>query len=59
MLFQLMVTEGLNLEGDDLEGEVEIERVPTRTIELRSRHLIPVSDYIQSPKFHQARCSIF
>lgn len=41
---------------DELKGEVEIEKISTRVIEARSKHLIPVSDYLQSPKPQAARC---
>ncbi|KAL5737790.1 hypothetical protein ACOSP7_030551 [Xanthoceras sorbifolium] len=53
--FQSM-TEGIETEDqNDLKGEVEIERIPTRMIEARSKDLVPVFNYLQSPKFQQAR----
>lgn len=42
-------------EENFLKGEIEIERFPTRMIEVRSKDLVPVFDYLQSPKFSQAR----
>lgn len=45
----------LNKEGSS-GGEVEIEDVPIRAVEARSKYLIPVFDYLQSPKFQQGRC---
>lgn len=43
-------------EENFLKGEIEIERFPTRMVEARSKDLVPVFDYLQSPKFSQARC---
>ncbi|KAL2327965.1 hypothetical protein Fmac_021392 [Flemingia macrophylla] len=36
-------------------GEFEIEKIPTRVIEARSKDLVPIFDYIQTPKFHPIR----
>ena len=36
-------------------GEVEIERIPTHTIEARSKHLVPVFDYLQTSKYQKTR----
>ncbi|KAK7324650.1 hypothetical protein VNO77_28379 [Canavalia gladiata] len=36
-------------------GEIEIERMPTYTIEARSKDLVPIYDYIQTPKIQQTR----
>lgn len=44
---------------NDMKGEIEIERFPARTIEARSKDLVPVFDYLQIPKFQQARCLKF
>ncbi|XP_044473631.1 autophagy-related protein 18f-like isoform X2 [Mangifera indica] len=52
--FQSMTMGGIKV-GDELKGEVEIERIPTRMIEARSKHPIPVYDHLQSPKPRQAR----
>lgn len=54
--FQSMVTEGIKMPDEDaVGGEIEIERFPTRMIEARSKDLIPVFDYLQSPKYQQTR----
>ncbi|GLT77497.1 hypothetical protein SLA2020_490740 [Shorea laevis] len=54
--FQSMVMEAIKMpEEDAFGGEIEIERLPTRMIEARSKDLIPVFDYLQNPKFQQAR----
>ncbi|XP_061341799.1 LOW QUALITY PROTEIN: autophagy-related protein 18f [Gastrolobium bilobum] len=34
-------------------GEFEIERIPTRMIEARPKHLVPIFDYTQAPKLQQ------
>ncbi|XP_077221211.1 autophagy-related protein 18f-like [Tasmannia lanceolata] len=53
--FHVMM-DGIKTDSEDfLEGEVEIERVPTRMIEARSKDLVPVSHYLQTPKFLQSR----
>ncbi|OIW05967.1 hypothetical protein TanjilG_11654 [Lupinus angustifolius] len=36
-------------------GETEIERIPTRMIEARPKDLVPIFDYIQTPKFQHTR----
>ncbi|XWS27898.1 hypothetical protein CRYUN_Cryun25bG0019600 [Craigia yunnanensis] len=54
--FQSMVMDGIKMaEENAFGGEIEIERIPTRMIEARSRDLVPVFDYLQTPKFQQAR----
>lgn len=54
--FQSMVTEGIKVPDEDaVGGEIEIERFPTRMIEARSKDLIPVFDYLQTPKYQQTR----
>lgn len=45
------------LQDNALGGEIEIERFPTRMIEARSKDLVPVFDYLQTPKFQTARCN--
>lgn len=56
MYFQVMMDERIIKDDDsDTGGEIEIERVPTRTVEARSKELIPVFDYLQSPMFQQPR----
>ncbi|GFP89981.1 autophagy-related protein 18f, partial [Phtheirospermum japonicum] len=55
--FQLMLADGSNVnEEGTCGGEIEIERVLTRMLEGRSKDLVPVFDYLQSPKFQQGRC---
>ncbi|KAL5972799.1 hypothetical protein ACLOJK_039605 [Asimina triloba] len=54
---QVMLTDGLDEDSDEtLAGEIEIERIPTRLIEARSKDLIPVFNHLQSPTFQQPRC---
>ncbi|OMP04510.1 hypothetical protein COLO4_09563 [Corchorus olitorius] len=54
--FHSMVMDGIKMaEENAFGGEIEIERFPTRMIEARSKDLIPVFDYLQTPKFQQAR----
>lgn len=36
-------------------GEFEVERIPTCMIEARSKNLVPIFDYIQTPKLQQKR----
>lgn len=56
--FQSMIDD-LNMDEENaLGGEIEIEKMPTRIIEARSRDLVPVFDYLQTPKFQQARVSV-
>lgn len=45
------------VKGDEIGslGEIEIERIPTRMIEARSKDLVPVFDYLQLPKISQTR----
>lgn len=37
-------------------GEIEIERIPTRTVEARSTDLKPAFDYLHMPRYQQPRC---
>ncbi|KAL3508537.1 hypothetical protein ACH5RR_027938 [Cinchona calisaya] len=54
--FQTMATDSINMsEESTFEGEIEIERIPTRLIEVSSKELVPVFDYLQSPKFQTGR----
>jgi len=54
--FQSMMTEGIKVDdADALQGEIEIERIPTRMIEARSKDLVPLFDYLQTPKFLHTR----
>uniref|UniRef100_A0A5B7B4D3 Putative autophagy-related protein 18f isoform X1 n=1 Tax=Davidia involucrata TaxID=16924 RepID=A0A5B7B4D3_DAVIN len=54
--FQSMIIDGIKTDEEGaLGGEIEIERIPTRIIEARSKDLVPVFDYLQTAKFQQAR----
>ncbi|KAJ6819617.1 autophagy-related protein 18f-like isoform X1 [Iris pallida] len=54
--FQVLMDESIRGENSDgTGGEIEIERIPTRTVEARSKELIPVSDYLHSPRLQQSR----
>lgn len=44
----------MDVEDDAPLGEIEIERIPTCMVEVRSKDLIPVFDYIQPPKLPHA-----
>lgn len=54
-----MVMKGIDVEGGDALGEEEIERFPTRVIEVRSKDLVPIFDYLQAPKFQNGRFVLF
>lgn len=41
-----------------LGGEFEIEKIPTRVIQARSKDLVPIFDYIQTSKFQQIRSAL-
>ena len=52
-----MATDGINTsEESAFEGEIEIERIPTRMIEVSSKELVPVFEYLQAPKLQPGRC---
>lgn len=54
-----MTVDGINIHGEATSGgEIEIERIPTRMIEARSKDLVPIIEYLQTPKFQQARYAI-
>lgn len=53
--FQVMARDGVKVDEIDNPGELEIERIPTRIIEARSKDLVPVFDYLQSSKISQPR----
>ncbi|MCI33737.1 autophagy-related protein 18f-like, partial [Trifolium medium] len=42
-------------EEDASGGEFEIERIPTSMIEARPKDLVPIFNYMQTPKFQQTR----
>lgn len=50
-----MMAEEIKMNGETgIQGEIELERIPTRLIEVRSKDLVPVVDYLQ-----HARCANF
>ncbi|XP_020553986.1 autophagy-related protein 18f isoform X1 [Sesamum indicum] len=56
--FQSMLTDGSNMDEEGAcNGETEIERVPIRMLEARSKDLVPVFDYIHAPKYQWGRTS--
>jgi len=53
MYFQVMMPDGMHAEhlnNDTLSGEIEIERIPTRIVEVRTQDLVPVFDHLQDFK---------
>lgn len=55
MYFQSLLAGGINMDAvGPVGGEIEIERIPVRMIEARSKELVPVFD-CQVPKFLQGR----
>ncbi|GFZ07458.1 autophagy 18 F-like protein [Actinidia rufa] len=52
--FQSMIMDGVPIDGEATSGG-EIERIPTRMIEARSKDLVPIFEYLQTPKFQQTR----
>ncbi|KAI8557648.1 hypothetical protein RHMOL_Rhmol04G0026400 [Rhododendron molle] len=53
--FQSMTIDGIKIDGEATSGgEIEIERIPTRMIEARSKDLVPIVEYLHTPKFQQA-----
>ncbi|CAN6694536.1 unnamed protein product [Malus baccata var. baccata] len=58
LYFQSMIMEGVKMDDETTSGgEIEIERIPTRMIEGRSKDLVPVFEYLQTPIFQQTRNS--
>ncbi|MBA0676128.1 hypothetical protein Goari_017634 [Gossypium aridum] len=52
--FQSMVMDGIKMaEENAFSGEIEIENFSAQMIEARSKNLVPVFDYVQTPKFQQ------
>ncbi|MBA0606609.1 hypothetical protein Godav_019051 [Gossypium davidsonii] len=52
--FQSMVMDGIKMaEENAFGGEIEIENFSAQMIEARSKNLVPVFDYVQTPKFQQ------
>ncbi|CAI9784175.1 unnamed protein product [Fraxinus pennsylvanica] len=57
--FQLMLTNGFNLDEEGAcRGEIEIETIPVHSLEMRSKNLFPVFDYLQASKFPQGRIPV-
>lgn len=55
-----MMVEGPKRDEENASvGEIEIERIPTCVIEARSKGLVPVFDYLLTPKIQQTRCTSF
>lgn len=55
-----MIVEGVKMDGETAAGgEIESERIPTRMIEARSKDLLPVFDYLQTPVFQPTRWEDF
>ena len=50
-----MINDGIRIDGDNTGGEFEIENIPVRTIEARSKDLVPVFDYVVNSKSRLAR----
>ncbi|KAH1121045.1 hypothetical protein J1N35_004205 [Gossypium stocksii] len=52
--FQSMVMDGIKMaEENAFGGEIEIENFSAQMIEARSKNLVPVFDYVHTPKFQQ------
>lgn len=49
--FQSLMIDHIIMDGvNNSNGEFEIEKIPTHTIEARSRYLVPAVDHLQGPK---------
>ncbi|KAL5730971.1 hypothetical protein ACHQM5_003742 [Ranunculus cassubicifolius] len=59
MYFQTMALDGLETENGSFGGETEIERLPVRPIESRSKDLVPAYDYLVAHKLQQSRATSF
>ncbi|XP_021758792.1 autophagy-related protein 18f-like [Chenopodium quinoa] len=55
--FQSMMDDAIKIDNENAGGEMEIENIPLRTIESRSKNLVPVFDYLDNPKTQLARVS--
>lgn len=60
IFFQALTVDGIEMvrDGGTLGGELEIERLTCRLMEVRLKDLVPVYDYLQSPKYQQSRSPI-
>lgn len=57
--FQVMIDENIKEHNSsNIHGEIEIEKITSCTIETRSKDLIPVFDYLQTPMFQQPRSGL-
>lgn len=55
-----MMVEGSKMDEENVSGgEFETERIPTHTIEARSKGLFPAFEYLPTPKIQQTRCTNF
>ncbi|XP_042483172.1 autophagy-related protein 18f-like isoform X2 [Macadamia integrifolia] len=53
---ELMMMDDMKIVGKNSSGgEIEIEKIPARMIEARSKDLVPVFDNLQTPKYQQPR----
>ncbi|KNA08340.1 hypothetical protein SOVF_163470 isoform B [Spinacia oleracea] len=50
-----MMNDAIKIEGAKSGGELEIENIPSRPIESRSKNLVPVFDYLDNPKSQLTR----
>lgn len=56
--FQSILFDDISMDANGAcGGEIEIERVPTRIVEARSKDLVPVYNYLHAPKIQQQRMS--
>lgn len=54
--FQSLMMDHIIMDGvNKSKGEFEIEKIPTHTIEARSRYLVPAVDHLQGPKVQTTR----
>lgn len=54
--FHSVLLDGINTQYDSCGGEIEIEKVPVQMVEARAKGLVPVFDYLQTPKCQFRRC---
>ncbi|EPS70907.1 hypothetical protein M569_03850, partial [Genlisea aurea] len=51
--YQLMLADPFDVEEASVGGEIEVEKLPIHKLEARSKDLIPVYNYVQTPLFQQ------
>jgi len=57
--FQVMIVDfSKDNYASSSNGEIEIERIPTRTVEARSTDLKPAFDYLHMPRYQQPRINV-